>query len=216
MLYIYSAICVILAYLIGSINFAVIFAKALKNVDVRDYGSGNAGATNVLRVLGRRAGFLIFLLDAVKGFAASAVGYWGITLLYSGEYALLMAFTCGLACMLGHCWPVFFQFRGGKGVAISVGIFALCCPIAIIIGLIVFAILLIITKMISVGSITATVVVIAISIYCIWVTMGLDITQSIIVTLLSLLMGVIIIGKHKQNIIRIIKGQENKFSLKKE
>ena len=144
-------VTVVAAYLIGSINFAVIFAKAFMKKDVRELGSGNAGATNVMRNAGFLPGALTFVFDALKGFVACYVGHVVFDYMFTQTGAdlakpIIGAYICGLACMLGHVFPFFFGFKGGKGVATSVGIFALCCPIAIIVGLCVFAITLFISK----------------------------------------------------------------------
>ena len=203
-------VTVIAAYLIGSINFAVIFAKAFMKKDVRELGSGNAGATNVMRNAGFLPGALTFVFDALKGFVASYLGKIIFDYIYTQTgnelcEGIIGAFLCGLACMLGHVFPFFFDFKGGKGVATSVGIFAVCCPIAIIIGLIVFAITLFISKYVSLSSVLAAVTVVVLSIvFC-------DKTALLLPQiLLSLAMGVIVIGKHKDNIKRLLAGNESK------
>ncbi len=200
----------IAAYLIGSINFAVIFAKAFMKKDVRELGSGNAGATNVMRNAGFLPGALTFVFDALKGFVASYLGKIIFDYIYTQTgnelcEGIIGAFLCGLACMLGHVFPFFFDFKGGKGVATSVGIFAVCCPIAIIIGLAVFAITLFISKYVSLSSVLAAVTVVVLSIvFC-------DKTALLLPQiLLSLAMGVIVIGKHKDNIKRLLAGNESK------
>ena len=149
-----AIVTVIAAYLIGSINFAVIFAKAFMKKDVRELGSGNAGTTNVMRNAGFLPGALTFVFDALKGFAACYMGkmifeYISIQTVSDWASPIFGAYLCGLACMLGHVFPFFFQFKGGKGVATSVGIFAVCCPIAIIIGLVAFALITVFSKYVS-------------------------------------------------------------------
>ncbi len=201
------------AYLIGSISFAVIFAKSFLKKDVRELGSGNAGATNVMRNAGFLPGALTFLFDALKGFAAAYMGkaiFQYIHTQIGGEwsYGIYGAFLCGAACMLGHIFPFFFGFKGGKGVATSVGIYAVCCPIAIIIGLAVFAITVLISRYVSLASVLAATVVVVLSIIFHNDTAG--ILPQIILTLL---MGAMVIGKHKDNIKRLINGTENKIKL---
>ena len=208
-------VSVIFAYLVGSINFAVIFSKAFLKKDVRNIGSGNAGTTNVMRSAGFLPGALTFLCDALKGFVASFVGFRVFEFFFTSTGAEMMqpiygAYACGLACMLGHVFPVFFGFKGGKGVATSVGIFAVCSPIGIALGLLVFAIVTLTTKYVSLASIISTVVVV----------MGAAIFRisdaGIFPQLsLSVLMGIIVIVKHKDNIIRLINGNENKVGGKK-
>lgn len=205
-----ALVTVIAAYLIGSINFAVIFAKAFLKKDVRELGSGNAGTTNVMRNAGFLPGALTFIFDAIKGFAAAYMGKMIFDYIYTQSVsewssAIFGAFLCGAACMLGHVFPVFFQFKGGKGVATSVGIFAVCCPIAIIVGLCVFAFLLFTSKYVSLSSVSAAVVVVVLSI--IFYDKDAAILPQII---LSLVMGAIVIGKHKDNIKRLMAGTETK------
>ena len=203
-------VTVIAAYLIGSINFAVIFAKAFMKQDVRELGSGNAGATNVMRNAGFLPGALTFIFDALKGFVASYLGKIVFDYIFTQTNSdisrgIIGAFLCGLACMLGHVFPFFFGFKGGKGVATSVGIFAVCCPIAIIIGLTVFAICLFVSKYVSLSSVLAAITVVVLSIiFC-------DKTALLLPQIvLSLAMGAIVIGKHKDNIKRLISGTESK------
>lgn len=208
-----AIIAVVLAYLLGSINFAVIFSKIFTKKDVREVGSGNAGATNVLRTAGLLPGILTFLFDALKGFVACFVGkliflsaaYNGGSFPY-GEYAVYLSFACGLFCMLGHVFPVFFRFKGGKGVAVAVGIFAVCCPLAIALGLAVFALTLIISKIVSLSSLIATVTVVVLSaVFC-------DKAASLLPQMiLSASMGAIVFLKHTENIKRLLSGTEKKI-----
>lgn len=208
-----GVVTVIAAYLIGSINFAVIFAKAFLKKDVRELGSGNAGATNVLRSAGVVPGILTFVFDALKGFAASYMGkviFEYITTQNGGDWAkpIFGAYLCGTACMLGHVFPFFFDFKGGKGVATSVGIFAVCCPVAIISGLIVFTLVTCISKYVSLGSVVATLVVVILSI------IFYDKTAQILPQILLILaMGAIVILKHKTNIKRLLAGTESKIKI---
>ncbi|MBR4117188.1 MAG: glycerol-3-phosphate 1-O-acyltransferase PlsY [Clostridia bacterium] len=203
-------VTVIAAYLIGSINFAVIFAKAFMKKDVRELGSGNAGTTNVMRNAGFLPGALTFVFDALKGFVASYMGKIVFDYIYSqtnNEWsnAIVGAFLCGFACMVGHVFPFFFEFKGGKGVATSVGIFAVCCPLAIVIGLTVFAILLFTSKYVSLSSILAAVTVVVLTIIL------CDKTIAVFPQIaLSIGMGAIVIGKHSDNIKRLIAGTESK------
>lgn len=199
----------VVAYLLGSINFAVIFSSLFMKQDVRTMGSGNAGATNMLRNGGVLPGALTFICDALKGFVASYIGYLVFDYMMhftSWSMAIYGAYACGTACMLGHVFPIFYQFKGGKGVATSVGIFAICCPIAICIGLITFVIVTLISRYVSLASIIATVVVVALSIYF------YDIYASKYVQMFFILaMGAIVILKHKTNIKRLINGTESKI-----
>lgn len=206
-------VTIIAAYLIGSINFAVIFAKAFTKTDVRELGSGNAGATNVLRNAGLLPGILTFVFDAFKGFVACYMGQIIFDYIFAQTGAelskgIIGAYICGVACMLGHIFPFFFGFKGGKGVATSVGIFAVCCPIAIIAGLCVFAAVTFISKYVSLGSVLATITVVVLSIFF---TDKAALIFPQIVAILT--MGVIVIIKHKDNIKRLLAGNESKIKI---
>ena len=205
-----AIVTVIAAYMIGSINFAVIYTKLFTNKDVRDFGSGNAGTTNAMRVGGKVTGILTFVSDAVKGFVASLLGLLIFKYMYGQgiewAYPIYGAYMCGFACMIGHVFPIFFNFKGGKGVAVSVGIFYICCWPAITIGLAVFTILLIITKIVSISSLTATVVVVVFS--AIFANSDADIWPQLI---LSLAMAILIFIKHSDNIRRLLAGEESKM-----
>lgn len=206
-------VTIVAAYLIGSINFAVIFAKAFTKKDVRELGSGNAGATNVLRSAGLLPGILTFVFDAFKGFVACYMGQIIFDYIFAQTGAelskgIIGAYICGVACMLGHIFPFFFGFKGGKGVAISVGIFAVCCPIAIIIGLCVFAAVTFISKYVSLGSVLATITVVVLSIFFTDKT-ALALPQIAAI----LVMGSIVIIKHKDNIKRLLAGSESKIKI---
>lgn len=208
---IYAILTVILAYLLGSISFAVVFSKAFMKKDVRELGSGNAGTTNVMRTGGFKLGALTFLGDVLKGFVACFVGKLVFMNVFtnSNEWAVYGAFLCGLACMLGHVFPIFFQFKGGKGIATSVGIFAVCCYPAIIIGLVVFALGVFITRIVSVSSIAAAVTVVA----CTMIFHNInDPALFWPQALLAIAMGVLVIAKHSENIKRLINGTEKKLT----
>ena len=202
---------VVIAYFLGSINFAVIFANAFLKKDVRELGSGNAGTTNVMRTAGFLPGALTFVCDALKGFAACFIGKMLFIHAYPDTIPwIYVAYMCGVACMLGHIFPIFFGFKGGKGVATSVGIFAVCCPIAIIIGLTVFALMVLLTKIVSLSSLIATVTVISLSL----VFYNSD-ANIALPAVLSISMGVIVFLKHKDNIKRLIKGEEKKITVRR-
>ena len=205
------AAAVVIAYLLGSINFAVIFANAFLKKDVRELGSGNAGTTNVMRTAGFLPGALTFICDALKGFAACFIGKMLFIHAFPDTVPwIYVAYMCGLACMLGHVFPIFFRFKGGKGVATSVGIFSVCCPIAIILGLTVFALMTLFTRIVSLSSLVATVTVISLSI----VFYNSD-ANIVLPAVLSISMGVIVFLKHKDNIKRLVKGEEKKISVRR-
>ena len=220
MKFVIAVLTVIAAYLIGSINFAVIFTKKFDNTDIREHGSGNAGATNVMRVSGKRAGLLTFLFDALKGAVACLLGMFIFKyLLYTPEMPYLHQvygrFACALACMVGQCWPIFFQFRGGKAAATSVGIFAVCCPPAIALGLVGFIICMLTARMVSLGSLVATVIVVVVT--CISAFAGfLGDINPYVVSIIMICCGFIVFYRHKSNIERLVHGTESRFSVKEE
>ena len=210
-----AIITVIAAYLIGSISFAIIFSNAFMKKDVRSMGSGNAGTTNVMRNGGFLPGALTFVCDALKGFVASFMGKLIFEYIMENTDAIWAqpiygAYICDTACMLGHVFPIFFQFKGGKGVATSVGIFSVCCPIAIISGLAVFALVTITSKYVSLASIIATVTVVVLSI--ILYNKSASIIPQIV---FIVIMGAIVILKHKENIKRLLAGTESKVGSKR-
>ena len=210
-MYLVAAAAVVIAYFLGSINFAVIFANAFLKKDVRELGSGNAGTTNVMRTAGFLPGALTFVCDALKGFAACFIGKMLFIHAYPDTIPwIYVAYMCGVACMLGHIFPIFFGFKGGKGVATSVGIFAVCCPIAIVIGLTVFALMVLLTKIVSLSSLIATVTVISLSI----VFYNSD-ANIALPAVLSISMGAIVFLKHKDNIKRLVKGEEKKITVRR-
>ena len=197
------------AYLLGSINFAVIFSKLFAKKDVRDFGSGNAGMTNVLRTFGVLPGFLTFLFDVLKAYLACYIGqniiFEYLAQNYSGRFfvATYGAFFCGVFCMLGHVFPLFFGFKGGKAVAVSVGIFLVADWRAILIVLCIFIIVLLISRIISISSLTAT----ACMPFCI-AFLPRNSGELWVILSLTLIMVAIIYIKHIENIKRLIKGEE--------
>lgn len=214
--FLWAFLAIIVAYMLGSINFAIIFTKAFMHQDVRDFGSGNAGMTNVLRVVGKKAGALTFICDGLKGFVACLVGrlVFDFLLTTTGNEIfnpVYGAYICGVAVMVGHVFPLFFGFKGGKGVAVSVGIFAVCCPIAIISGLACFGLLLLTTRIISISSLSATLIVVSFSM--IFYNHTAEFWPQAVG---AAIMGAIVFIKHKENIGRLIRGEEKKLAVKKE
>ena len=213
-MYILMAIgTILLAYLIGSINFAIIFSKLFTGKDIREVGSGNAGATNVLRSAGFIPGLLTFLFDAIKGFAACFIARLVFEYILENTQNTLFnplagSYVCLLFVMLGHIFPVFFKFKGGKAVAVSVGTYAVCCYPAILLGLATFAISLLISKIVSVSSLLATVVVVSMSI--VFMDFSGPVLPQIICTVLA---GLLVFIKHKENIKRLKKGEEKKITI---
>lgn len=195
----YQILLIIAAYFIGSIPFAYIIVKLVKKIDIRTVGSGNAGATNAARVLGKWGFISVFLLDAFKGFLPVFISLqnYGQTMI-----TLIVA----AVVVLGHTYTVFLGFKGGKGVATGAGVFLALAPVEIGIGLVVFLVVFLATKMVSAGSILASItLLIAVCVLSSW--FALKVLTAIIVFF--------VIFKHRSNIVRIIKGEENKFTRKK-
>lgn len=222
-----ALLSVIAAYLIGSVNFAVVITEKLNKVDVRNYGSGNAGTTNVLRVAGPVAGALTFVLDAVKGVLAALLGFFVFRYLNTaypdvsifnpiyGEY------LCGVVCCVGHCWPIFFSFKGGKAAATSLGVFSVCCPVAMGVGLILFIITMIITRTVSLGSLIGisialitTVILNCFNIFGYGIYGGEQV-NCLVIALFCIMQEFIVVYRHKENIKRIMNGTEKKLSVKR-
>ena len=191
---------IIAAYFIGAIPFAYIIVKLVKNIDIRTVGSGNAGATNAARVLGKWGFISVFILDAFKGFLPVFISYY-----FYGETVITLVVAA--VVVLGHTYTVFLGFKGGKGVATGAGIFLALAPIEIGIALIVFIIVFLATKMVSAGSILGSLaLLISVCIMSSW--FALKVLTAVIVFF--------VIFKHRSNIVRILKGEENRFVKKKE
>lgn len=191
----------LLAYLIGSVPYGLIIATRFCNIDPRAGGSGNVGATNVARLCGKGWGALTLLCDLSKG--ALAVGLaWYICSQYNGwQYAHLGA---GLFAILGHMFPVFFHFKGGKGVATTVGVFFVLCPFALIIAAIVCLLVIWRTGFVSAGSLTLAVAIPLLAI----------VTKQYPVALLGSIVALLIFLAHRQNIQRLMKGEEKPWKSK--
>lgn len=186
------------AYLMGSIPFGYIFTRIFRKVDIRRYGSGNIGATNVLRLMGWRAALPVFLLDAGKGAAAVLLAR-----ACSGETIIVLA--AALAVLLGHCFPLFLKFKGGKGAATGVGLLipisATVCAVAVLLAVIVIAL----TRYVSLGSIAG-----AFSVPFLFLLFGFD----PLYVIFGAAMALLVILRHRENIGRLISGTEARFGQK--
>jgi glycerol-3-phosphate acyltransferase PlsY len=193
------------AYLLGSIPFGLLLAKVFGRVDVRTSGSGNIGATNVARVAGPVAGALTLLLDTAKGAAAVL-----LAARFSNESAMWMM-VAGLGVLLGHIFPIWLNFKGGKGVATALGIFLALCPLAALSALALFAAVAAYWRYVSLSSIAAAAAM-PLLIYFLWAPPHAPPTVIIFGTMTAALL---IIYKHDANIQRLIEGAEPKFSFSK-
>ncbi len=202
------AAILILSYLTGSIPASIIAGKLLKGIDVRDYGSGNAGGTNAFRVLGWRAGLVVSLFDIAKGgFAVLVISQLRIDGLPFASPALVQILA-GVCAILGHSFTIFAGFKGGKGVATGAGMIAALYPIAFLICLTIFALILLFTGIVSIASISA-----AIALPFILVVVRSVFGQPIDPALLifSIIIPFFIIFTHRTNIRRLFKGEEKRF-----
>lgn len=190
---------IVIGYLLGSISFSYLLGKWLKKIDIRNYGSGNAGATNTLRVLGKGPAIAVLILDILKGIAAVL-----ISKLIGGEEWI--PFAAGLSATIGHNWPVFFNFRGGKGVATTIGVLLVLIPYPALLAGVIAIILIALTRYVSLGSLTFTVLT---PIFLLFFDRYPDsfFYVAIIFSLLS-------IWQHRVNIKKIIQGTENKLGEK--
>lgn len=189
------------AYLIGSIPFGLLIAQT-KGVDIRTVGSGNIGATNVLRTLGKPLGITCFVLDVLKGFLPA----FFFPML--GNIVPTFGILFGAAAILGHNFPVFLKFKGGKGIATSAGVLLGVAPLAVLIGILSWVIVFYTSGYVSLGSIIAALAVVATG----WVRVG----QTGIITAAALtLLGALAVWRHRANITRLMNGTENKFERNK-
>lgn len=196
-------VVVLLAYLLGSIPSAVWVGKYFYGVDVRQHGSGNAGATNVLRTLGKKAGISVLVLDMLKGFAAVNLSWLSDYSPASNEWHGIRA-SMAVASILGHIFPLFAGFRGGKGVATMTGTLLALNPAAAAIAVIFFSLMLWFTRYVSLSSmITALMLPV---IFGAWFGSGAAFS------LYSFAVAAIILVTHRKNIKRLLRGEENKFS----
>ena len=197
----------IVAYVIGSINFAVIFSRKFAGFDVREKGSKNAGTTNVLRTVGKKVALLTLVCDILKGVAAILVAIFAKNM-WSGFDVNTLKYIAGFMVILGHTYPIFFEFRGGKGVATAIGVLLMLDwkigLICLVFGLVIIAI----TRMVSLGSIFAAILF---PILTIFIHEG----GTVIGTIISFLIAALIVFNHRSNIKRIKEGKENKLSFKK-
>ena len=209
--YILMIVVALIGYLLGSINTAVILSKVLYKNDIRTQGSGNAGMTNRNRVYGKKAALFTFFGDFCKGIVAVLLGK--LVLGLAGFDSSHGACIAGALAVIGHNWPVYFGFKGGKGVLTSFSILVVVAPIPALIALVLFIALVALTKYVSLGSMVA-----AISLPLLVFFAGnylLSQSGFSAVFILCLFVAVLVIVRHHANIGRLLRGQESKLSLKK-
>lgn len=201
-----NILLLVVAYLLGSIPTAVWVGKYFYNIDVREHGSGNAGATNVFRVLGKKAGIPVLIIDVLKGLFATLLASYAP--LANNSFELINFQLClGAVALIGHIFPVFASFRGGKGIATLLGIIIAIVPSAAMLAILVFILVLVSSKIVSLSSMIAA---IAFPIIIIFIQK----TNEMSLITFSLLISIIVIITHRKNIVRILKKEEGKISFK--
>ena len=195
----YEILLILLGYLYGSIPFALVIGKVFYNTDVRESGSGNLGGTNAGRVLGKKAGISVIVLDALKA----------VIIFYLSSYLSLkfnlnpdIKYIAGLACIFGHCYPIFAEFRVGKAVSTSLGYFLCIEPLYAVVAIVVFLLVLKISKYVSLSSISTALIVL-----CITPFLAVSITAK----LCMLVAVILLVYRHKDNIKRIKNHTESKI-----
>ena len=197
----------IIAYLIGSINSSILISKAVTGKDIRESGSGNAGATNMLRTMGKKYAIITLVIDILKGVVALLLAKFAMSF---GAYDVSM-YIAGVAVVVGHNFPVFFGFKGGKGVATSLGVILLLDWKIGLITLAIAIVIMAISKYVSLGSIMAAVVFMILQIAVMIINDSFDVTRLVCV----LILGGLLIIRHRANIVRLLNGTENKLGSKK-
>ncbi len=207
-----------LSYLLGSIPFGYLIVRATQGADVRDTGSGGTGATNVSRRAGKAAGVLTLLLDALKGAAAVAIakGVLGLPIFGEGalagssnENAYWWVASAAIAVIVGHIFPVWLRFHGGKGVATGVGVFLMLTPVAVAVAGLIFVLVVWRTRYVSLGSILAAV---AIPLFMLLRNVLVQPVEAFMPIMCAAMAGaMLIVFAHRENIRRLRDGTENKF-----
>ncbi len=209
-------VVVLISYMVGSIPTSIIVTKALKGIDIRDYGSGNAGGTNVIRVLGWGPGVVVIMIDALKGFLAAVV----VSRLFYGHFPLenatpfsdftVVQIIAGMSAILGHTWTVFAGFKGGKGIATAAGMLLGIAPIDVGIAAGVFAIVVVSSRYVSLGSVSAAIAFpLVMFIRANVFDVAMRYYHSMII--FSIFISAFLIYNHRANIVRLIEGREHRI-----
>ena len=198
----------IIAYLLGSISFSIIISKKMAGFDVRDKGSKNAGSTNVLRTVGKKAAIITLICDCLKGVIAILIAFIAGKIWTNLDSALLVQLA-GIFVVLGHTFPIFFKFKGGKGVATSLGVLLLTNWQIGLICLVFALILMALTRFVSLGSVAAAILFPVLTVF---------ITNNYLVhgnyIIFGIILAILVIFNHRENVKRLLTGTENKLSFK--
>ena len=202
------AVSILFAYLIGSIPTAVWVGRAFYNIDIREHGSGNAGATNTFRVLGKKAGIPVLLFDVFKGWLAVQIALLTVDwLLLSNNHYVNFQLSLGIAALFGHIFPIYVGFKGGKGVATLLGLIIAIAPIAALYAIIIFVITLLVTRYVSLSSMIGGFsfpVLIIVVLH----------TTTISLVIFSMVIAILLLFTHQKNIERLLSREESKANIK--
>ena len=187
---------VVMAYLIGSISSSTLVGKWFAHIDIRDHGSGNAGATNTLRVLGLKWALVVLTVDILKGMAAVFIAWW------LGNGNPWFAYLTGLAAIIGHNWPIYFGFRGGKGIATTIGVLALLMFIPAIIAGVIAILLVLLTRYVSLGALVFTILT---------PVFVIILEKNPNAGIFAAIVALFSIYRHRTNIVRLVRGKEHRI-----
>lgn len=214
------ATIIILSYLIGSIPTSIIISRAAKGIDIREHGSGNAGGTNVMRVLGWKHGTLVILLDALKGVLAVVI----VARLHYGSMPFenatpfddftLVQIIAGISAVIGHIWTVFAGFKGGKGIATALGMLLMIVTVDMLIAIGVFLLVVTFSRYVSLGSLAGAVAV-PLTLIVRENVFHVDIPNYHTLLPFLILLSLLVIFTHRKNVVRLLNGSENKISFSK-
>lgn len=204
-------IVTLVAYLLGSISFSVIISKKMAGFDVREKGSGNSGATNMLRSVGKKGAIFTLIGDCLKGVVAILFAIIVGKIAKNTDKALLVQLA-GIAVVLGHTFPIFFGFKGGKGVATSLGVLLMTNWQIGLICLVFALVLMALSKMVSLGSVGAAILF---PVLVLFIHTNFTVSEGSSYLIYSIILAVIVAFNHRSNIKRILNGTENKLSFKK-
>ena len=210
----YVCLSLTVAYLLGSVNSAIIVSKAIYKEDIRTHGSGNAGLTNILRTYGAKAAALTLIGDMLKGVLSILFASIFFGLNYQNGISLSpYCYLAGAFAVLGHVFPVFYQFKGGKGVLVTATMALLLCPLHFCVLLAVFVLIVLITRYVSLGSIVVA-ALFPITV-CLYISLVCRVELSIVTAIATIFLGGFVIWCHRSNIKRLIAGNEKKISIGK-
>jgi acyl phosphate:glycerol-3-phosphate acyltransferase len=206
-----ALVLIAIAYVCGSLPFGYWVAK-MKGIDIRKHGSGNIGATNVIRVLGKKTGIPVFALDVLKGLLPTMLAEWWMARNGAGENtAAFVAVCCAAAAVLGHMFTFWLGFKGGKGVATTAGVMLGLAPWSLLVGLLAWLIVYYISRYVALASIAAAIAIpMAMAVF-----MTFQHRWNFVLLGLGLVIGTLVIVRHRSNIVRLLSGTESRFAKKK-